>query len=98
MVVLLFSKLKKTAAGSNQNIKNTFMMYEQAYVLIVPQMFERFKPEEKPPAELGASRDYNIDLVPKFIMVRMPWCELNVNCLLFECAFVKYILCSSRGN
>jgi Rab GDP dissociation inhibitor len=42
---------------------------------MVLQMFERFKPEEKPPAELGASRDYNIDLVPKFIMVRMPWCE-----------------------
>lgn len=42
-------------------------------------MFERFKPEEKPPVELGASRDYNIDLVPKFIMVRIP--SVNTTCI-----------------
>jgi hypothetical protein len=34
------------------------------------QLFERFRPGEEPPASLGASRDYNVDLVPKFIMVR----------------------------
>jgi Rab GDP dissociation inhibitor len=33
-----------------------------------PQLFERFCPGETPPAELGKSRDYNVDLVPKFIM------------------------------
>jgi Rab GDP dissociation inhibitor len=33
------------------------------------QLFERFRPGQKPPAELGPSRDYNVDLVPKFIMV-----------------------------
>lgn len=33
------------------------------------QLFERFRPGEAPPAALGASRDYNVDLVPKFIMV-----------------------------
>lgn len=33
------------------------------------QMFERFKPDQTPRSELGNSRDYNIDLVPKFIMV-----------------------------
>jgi Rab GDP dissociation inhibitor len=32
------------------------------------QVFEKFYPEKKPPAELGQSRDYNIDLVPKFLM------------------------------
>ena len=34
-----------------------------------PQLYERFRPGQKPPAELGPSRDYNVDLVPKFIMV-----------------------------
>ena len=34
------------------------------------QLFEKFRPGEKAPAALGASRDYNVDLVPKFIMVR----------------------------
>ena len=36
----------------------------------VLQLFERFRPGEKPPPALGPSRDYNVDLVPKFIMVR----------------------------
>lgn len=36
-------------------------------------MYERYRSGEEPPSELGASRDYNIDLVPKFIMVCDLW-------------------------
>jgi len=32
------------------------------------QMYEKFYPGQKAPASLGQSRDYNIDLVPKFLM------------------------------
>jgi len=32
------------------------------------QLFEKFRGAQKPPAELGASRDYNVDLIPKFIL------------------------------
>jgi len=32
------------------------------------QLYEKFKPTQKPPAELGASREYNVDLIPKFIL------------------------------
>jgi len=32
------------------------------------QLFEKFKSNNQPPAVLGASRDYNVDLIPKFIM------------------------------
>lgn len=32
------------------------------------QLWERFKPGQALPKELGSSRDYNVDLVPKFIM------------------------------
>ncbi|XP_025792841.1 guanosine nucleotide diphosphate dissociation inhibitor 2-like isoform X4 [Panicum hallii] len=32
------------------------------------QLWKRFRGEEKPPAHLGASRDYNVDMVPKFMM------------------------------
>jgi Rab GDP dissociation inhibitor len=32
------------------------------------QLYEKFQPGQKPPASLGQSRDYNIDLVPKFLM------------------------------
>jgi Rab GDP dissociation inhibitor len=36
--------------------------------LSLTQLFEQFKQGEKPPASLGASRDYNVDVIPKFIM------------------------------
>ncbi|TVT97416.1 hypothetical protein EJB05_57332 [Eragrostis curvula] len=32
------------------------------------QLWKRFKGEETPPAQQGASRDYNVDMVPKFMM------------------------------
>ncbi|EGG16627.1 Rab GDP dissociation inhibitor alpha [Cavenderia fasciculata] len=32
------------------------------------QLFEKFRAGAKPPPTLGASRDYNIDLIPKFIL------------------------------
>ncbi|KAG2389223.1 hypothetical protein C9374_014623 [Naegleria lovaniensis] len=37
--------------------------------LNLDQMFEKFRGQDaKPPASLGRSRDYNIDLIPKFLM------------------------------
>jgi Rab GDP dissociation inhibitor len=36
--------------------------------LNLKQMYERFRSGSTPPDSLGSSRDYNIDLVPKFIM------------------------------
>lgn len=36
--------------------------------LNLQQLFDRFRKGQKPPASLGDSRDYNIDLVPKFMM------------------------------
>ncbi|KAG8068680.1 hypothetical protein GUJ93_ZPchr0005g15155 [Zizania palustris] len=32
------------------------------------QLWKRFRGEDKPPSHLGASRDYNVDMVPKFMM------------------------------
>ena len=32
------------------------------------QLWERFRPGQTPPTTLGASREYNVDMVPKFIM------------------------------
>jgi len=37
--------------------------------LTLDQLYKRYRgPDASPPAHLGASRDYNIDLAPKFIM------------------------------
>ncbi|KAG6664911.1 guanosine nucleotide diphosphate dissociation inhibitor 1-like [Carya illinoinensis] len=32
------------------------------------QLWKRFRGDETPPAHLGSSRDYNVDMIPKFIM------------------------------
>ncbi|CAN6485722.1 unnamed protein product [Victoria cruziana] len=32
------------------------------------QLWKRFRGNDKPPAHLGSSRDYNVDMVPKFMM------------------------------
>jgi RAB protein geranylgeranyltransferase component A len=52
------------------------------------QLWERFRAGQKPPESLGASRDFNVDMVPKFIMangnlvkVLLPsCCELECVC------------------
>ena len=36
--------------------------------LNLEQLYEKYKPEEKPNQSLGASRKYNVDVIPKFIM------------------------------
>jgi Rab GDP dissociation inhibitor len=36
--------------------------------LNLSQIYKRFKSHQEPPADLGKDRDYNLDLVPKFIM------------------------------
>ena len=32
------------------------------------QLYRKFRPDQQPPAELGRDRDYNVDLIPKFII------------------------------
>mmetsp|Transcript_18508 Transcript_18508/g.44228 ORF Transcript_18508/g.44228 Transcript_18508/m.44228 type:complete len:442 (-) Transcript_18508:271-1596(-) len=36
--------------------------------LSLKQLWEKFRPGQEPPQSLGPSRDYNVDIVPKFIM------------------------------
>eukprot|EP01056_Protomagalhaensia_sp_Gyna25_P003975 Protomagalhaensia_sp_Gyna_25__3974@NODE_357_length_3750_cov_92_457289_g276_i0_p1_GENE_NODE_357_length_3750_cov_92_457289_g276_i0NODE_357_length_3750_cov_92_457289_g276_i0_p1_ORF_typecomplete_len463_score79_97GDI/PF00996_18/9_6e121Amino_oxidase/PF01593_24/1_8e07FAD_oxidored/PF12831_7/0_44FAD_oxidored/PF12831_7/23DAO/PF01266_24/0_24GMC_oxred_N/PF00732_19/0_037_NODE_357_length_3750_cov_92_457289_g276_i022493637 len=36
--------------------------------LNLTNLFSKFEPDSKPPTEWGANRDWNVDLIPKFIM------------------------------
>ena len=36
--------------------------------LNLTSMWKRFRPGNEPPEVLGANRDWNIDLIPKFVM------------------------------
>ncbi|KNC47897.1 rab GDP dissociation inhibitor [Thecamonas trahens ATCC 50062] len=47
--------------------RNDFYGGESAS-LTLDQLFQRFTDGQKPPESLGSSRDYQIDLIPKFIM------------------------------
>jgi hypothetical protein len=47
-------------------------LFEQCglLVLLCLQLFEKYRGGAAPPKELGPSRDYNVDMVPKFMMAR----------------------------
>jgi hypothetical protein len=36
-------------------------------ILVSEQLWKRFRGEDKPPAHLGSSKDYNVDMVPKVL-------------------------------
>lgn len=36
--------------------------------LILSQLFRKFRPDEEPPKDYGRDRDWNVDLIPKFLM------------------------------
>lgn len=50
------------------------------------QLWKRFRGDDKPPAHLGSSRDYNVDMVPKVGFV----CFLAF-CIVFGPLFVGYL-------
>lgn len=50
------------------------------------QLYERFRPGQAPPPQLGSSRDYNVDMVPKFIMANG-----NLVKVLVHTDVVKYL-------
>lgn len=45
--------------------------------LLITQLWKRFRGSDKPPAELGASRDYNVDMIPKVCIIYTAVCPLN---------------------
>lgn len=47
--------------------RNNYYGGESASLSLV-QLYERFRPGQQPPKEFGPSRDWNVDLVPKFMM------------------------------
>lgn len=61
------------------------------------QLWKRFKGEETPPAHIGASRDYNVDMVPKvrsFSNLLLLFVFLRFGTLLkihYHCFIVQYI-------
>jgi len=75
--------------------RNSFYGGESAS-LNLNQMYEKCKGGTKPPESLGASRDYNIDLIPKFIMAAGNLVKLLIHTdvtryLEFKCVSGSYV-------
>lgn len=57
------------------------------------QLYERFRAGAAAPASLGASRDYNVDMVPKFMMANGKLVRV-----LLHTDVVKYLEFKVRGG
>lgn len=48
--------------------RNNYYGGESASLTPLEQLYEKFLPGVKPPEEMGRGRDWNVDLIPKFLM------------------------------
>jgi hypothetical protein len=46
---------------------NFYIVFPLIPFVLGKQLWKRFRGEDKPPAHLGSSRDYNVDMVPKVL-------------------------------
>lgn len=52
----------------NQPVSSSVGIFSLFFTLMIPslvQLWKRFRGNDKPPAHLGPSRDYNVDMIPK---------------------------------
>lgn len=71
-VVIALGRERATQRGANGRAcrdRNDYYGGASAS-LNLEQLFAKYKDGKKPPETLGRARDYNVDIVPKFIMVR----------------------------
>lgn len=69
--------------GTSINYKLTLEVICQSYLVI--QLWKRFRGEDKPPEQLGSSREYNVDMVPKVLIVFVAlWYNL-VTSVSYQC-------------
>ena len=60
--------------------RNTYYGGEAAS-LNLTQLWEKFRPGQKAPESYGRWQDYNIDMVPKFMMANGEPAEVQVDCV-----------------
>lgn len=60
--------------------RNNYYGGESASLTPLEQLYEKFHgPSAKPPAEMGRGRDWNVDLIPKFLMANGPLVKLLIH-------------------
>lgn len=67
--------------------------------LNLTQLYEKFRTGQQPPAALGAGREYNVDLIPKFIMAAGAFIvSLARPSLVYHTTFICVLAHASSGN
>ncbi|GFP97209.1 guanosine nucleotide diphosphate dissociation inhibitor 1 [Phtheirospermum japonicum] len=73
-VIVLGTGLKECILSGLQSVDGLKVLHmdhndyygDESTPLNLIQMWKRFRGSDKPPAHLGSSRDYNVDMIPKF--------------------------------
>lgn len=71
--------------------------------LNLTNLWQMFRPDEEPPKEYGHNRDWNVDLIPKFIMangklVKMLLHTKVTRYLEWKCVDASYVMKNSTGG
>jgi len=60
--------------------RNNYYGGESASLTPLEQLYEKFHgPNAKPPAEMGRGRDWNVDLIPKYLMANGPMVKMLIH-------------------
>ena len=43
--------------------------YANLFIIMLLQLWKKFRGNDQPPADLGSSRDYNVDMMPKVCII-----------------------------
>lgn len=71
--------------------------------LNLTNLWQMFRPDQEPPKEYGHNRDWNVDLIPKFIMangklVKMLLHTKVTRYLEWKCVDASYVMKNSKGG
>uniref|UniRef100_A0A8C8JBC9 Rab GDP dissociation inhibitor n=1 Tax=Oncorhynchus tshawytscha TaxID=74940 RepID=A0A8C8JBC9_ONCTS len=66
--------------------RNPYYGGESSSITPLEELYKRFELTDSPPESMGRGRDWNVDLIPKFLMANGQLWDLYSNVLLLSCA------------
>lgn len=66
---IIHVRIRTTACSFASIVELSYNMCEHCVLSwYLPQVYEHFGKKDPPPASLGKTREWNVDIVPKFLM------------------------------
>ena len=97
MIISILSGLLSMEGNKVLNLDKNPYYGDSGASLNLTKIWEIFKPNEKVPEELGHNRDWNVDLIPKFIiadgkLVKMLLHTKVTRYLEWKCVDASYVV------